>query len=125
MPPHTHTYTPLSRNNFVLWVKPLYIIFQGWGSNPLNHPPPPPPPDPVVTEHTLCRCITLKDTRVTTSYMPWTTPLVTVVRKSYTHARNCLPLLTVPKSEAENSNFSKLPRDVQGNGQFTTDSQVA
>ena len=24
--------TPLSRNNFVLWVEPLYIIFQrGWG----------------------------------------------------------------------------------------------
>ena len=35
--------TPLSRNNFVLWVEPLYIIFQG--SPP---PPPPPPPDPLV-----------------------------------------------------------------------------
>ena len=31
--------TPLSRNNFVLWVEPLYIIFQGGGLNPLNPPP--------------------------------------------------------------------------------------
>ena len=26
--------TPLSRNNFVLWVESLYIIFQGWGFEP-------------------------------------------------------------------------------------------
>ena len=35
----------------------------------------------------------------------WTTPLVTVERNSYLHAQNCLHMLMVPKSEAENSNI--------------------
>ena len=44
-------------------------------------------------------------------------------RKSYAHARNRLRMLTVPKSEAEILNSLKLPEDLQGNGQFATDSQ--
>ena len=31
--------TPLSRNNFVLWVEPLYIIFQKGGGGGLSRPP--------------------------------------------------------------------------------------
>ena len=38
--------TPLSRNKFVLWVEPLYIIFQGGGGVEPPEPPPPPPPPP-------------------------------------------------------------------------------
>ena len=37
--------------------------------------------------------------------------------------KNCLRMLTVPKSEAEILNCLKHPLDVQDNGRFTTDSQ--
>ena len=71
----------------------------------------------------LCRRITPKDDRITTSYTPWTRPSVTIVRNLYVHALNYLRMLTVPKSEVENSNILKLWKDSQGNGQFATDLQ--
>ena len=40
--------TPFSRNNFVLWAEPLYIIFQGGGGEFEPPEPPPPPSDPLV-----------------------------------------------------------------------------
>ena len=53
----------------------------------------------------------------------WTTPSITVVRNLYAHTQNRLRMFIVPKSEAEILNSLKLLQDLQGNGQFTTDSQ--
>ena len=50
----------------------------------------------------LCHSMTPKDDRVTTLYILWTAPLVTVTRNSSVHARNRLCMLTVPNSEVEN-----------------------
>ena len=42
--------------------------------------------------------------------MPWTTPLVTIVRNSYVHVQNRLCMPIVPNSEAEILNILKLCR---------------
>ena len=60
---------------------------------------------------------------ITTLCTPWPTPLVTVAENSYTQVQNCLCMITVPKSVAENSNILKLLSDLQleGKGRFLTD----
>ena len=50
---------------------------------------------------------TRKDDQITTLCTPWTTPSFTIVRNSYAHAQYRLRILTVPKSEAENSTILK------------------
>ena len=64
-----------------------------------------------------------EDDRITTLCTLWTTPLVTMVRNSYAHARNHLRVLAALNSEAEILKIWKQPRDSQGSEQFATDSQ--
>ena len=58
---------------------------------------------------TLCLHVTLKDNKITMLYALWTTPSVTVARNFPAHVHFLQPMSTVPKSEAEILNISKLP----------------
>ena len=64
-----------------------------------------------------------QDDRITTLHTLWTTPLVTTVRNSYAHVRNCLRLPMVLKSEAQISIISNLLWNAQGNGWLATQTQ--
>ena len=55
----------------------------------------------------------MKDDQITTLCTLYT-PLVTVVRNSYVHARIHLRMLMVPNSEAEILKLSKLPKVMDG-----------